>query len=146
MSSGRQPYSTTDIAPYGAGLRRLRPPASLSKPAKAAFVDLVVNMPAGHFEPADVVLMTRWCELSVMCETASGELETSSNMVDADGKPSPWLRVYLDCTKTLSGLALRLRLGPQSRAFKASKKKIATLSYYERMDLENDASESETDN
>jgi phage terminase small subunit len=145
MSSGRQPFDTLDVAPYGAGRGRLRPPASLSKPGKAAFVDLVVNMPAGHFQPADISLMTRWCELLVMCEAASRELETSSKMVDADGKPSPWLRIYLDCTKTLSNLALRLRLGPQSRAFKTSKKKVAALSYYEKMDLENDA-ESETEN
>ena len=35
-------------------------------------------------------------------------------MVTADGKLSPWFTIHASATKTLNGLALRLRLGPQS--------------------------------
>src|SRR5438034_11024180 len=120
MPTGRQPYDTTDIEPFGAGNRRLRPPASLSEPAKAAFLDLVTSVTADHFQAADIPLMARWAELTVLCEDASVELQRQG-MLAPDGLGySPWLRAYLDLTKALSNLALRLRLGPQSRAPKAS--------------------------
>ena len=90
MPTGRAPYTVTDIAPYGSGTRRLRPPASLSEPAKRAFLDLVAGCTTDHFRPADIPLMCRWAELAVMCEAASVELEAST-MLDSDGKPSPWL-------------------------------------------------------
>jgi hypothetical protein len=57
-----------------------------------------------------------------MAETAAGEMAVSG-MVTADGKPSPWVSIYMQATKALSGLALRLWLGPQSRASKAPKTK-----------------------
>jgi hypothetical protein len=70
-----------------------------------------------------------------MAEAANVELQ-ASGMLAPDGKPSPWLRVYLECTKALSNLALRLRLGPQSRALKAPKRRAAPMSAYEVMALE----------
>jgi hypothetical protein len=45
---------------------------------------------------------------------------------------------HLDCTKALSGLALRLRLGPQSRAQKAPRRQVGPVSYYDQMQLEAD--------
>lgn len=62
-------------------------------------------------------------------------------MLAPDGRPSPWLRVHLECTKALSNLSMRLRLAPQSRALKAPKRKAAPLSYFEIMELERGASE-----
>ena len=125
-------------------MSRLRPPASLSEPQKAAFLDLVTACPATQFEPSDIPLLVRWCELCVMAESANVELQ-ASGMLAPDGKPSPWFRIHLEATKALSGLALRLRLGPQSRTPKAPKTKTTTVSYYERMTLEgisrDDASE-----
>src|SRR5262245_51384333 len=44
--TGRQPYATTDVLPFGTGTRRLRPPDGLSDTAKAAFLDLVTTCPA----------------------------------------------------------------------------------------------------
>jgi hypothetical protein len=141
-TTGRQPYETTDVAPYGAGIRRLRPPASLSEPQRAAFLDLVTTCPATQFEPSDIPLLVRWCELCVMAESANVELQ-ASGMLAPDGKPSPWFRIHLDCTKALSGLALRLRLGPQSRTPKAPKRKAGPLSYFDIMELEGSRGTSE---
>jgi hypothetical protein len=70
-----------------------------------------------------------------MCEQARGELAVQG-MVTADGKPSAWFSIYQQSVKALSGLALRLRLGPQSRASKAPKKIAGPVSYFERMELE----------
>jgi phage terminase small subunit len=133
--TGRQPYETTDIEPFGAGSRCLRPPASLSRPQKAAFLDLVTTCPATQFAPSDMPLLVRWCELCVMAESANFELQ-ASGLLAPDGKPSPWFRIHLDCTKALSGLALRLRLGPQSRAPKAPKRKAGPVSHFDIMSLE----------
>jgi hypothetical protein len=139
-STGRQPYETTDVVPFGTGNPRLRPPASLSGPERAAFVALVVACPSTQFEPADLPLLCRWAELTVMAEQAAGEL-AAGGMITADGKVSPWFTIHQQATKMLSGLALRLRLGPQSRALKAPKRKVASVSYYERMALERDENE-----
>jgi hypothetical protein len=142
--TGRKPYETTDLVPFGAGNHRLRPPESLSGAQRVAFVDLVTSCPATQFEPADIPLLARWAELSTMAEMAAVELQ-ASGLLAPDGKPSPWFRIHLEATKALSGLALRLRLGPQSRAPRAPKTKTTTVSYYERMTLEgisrDDASE-----
>jgi len=80
-------------------------------------------------------LLCRWAELTVMCEQARGEMAVQG-MVTADGKVSPWFSIHSQATKALSGLALRLRLGPQSRASKAPKKTAGSVSYFERMELE----------
>jgi hypothetical protein len=133
--TGRQPYDTTDVALYGARNGRLRPPATLGEPEKRAFLDLVTTTPAGQFRASDLPLLCRWAELTVMCEQARGELAVQG-MVTADGKPSPWFSIYQQAVKALSGLCLRLRLGPQSRAFKAPKKTAGRVSYFERMELE----------
>ena len=50
-----------------------------------------------------------------MAEQAAGELQ-AGGMVTADGRVSPWFTIHQQATKSLTGLALRLRLGPQSRA------------------------------
>jgi phage terminase small subunit len=137
--TGRQPYDTTDVALYGAGSGRLRPPATLGEPERKAFVDLIVACPASQFTRADIPLLARWAESQVIAETAAGELAAGSMVVTDDkGKASvsPWFAIHQQATKTLSGLALRLRLGPQSRAFKAPKKTAGRVSYFERMELE----------
>lgn len=70
-----------------------------------------------------------------MAEQAAGELQ-AQGMVTADGKVSPWFTIHQQATKTLNALALRLRLGPQSRVNKAPKTRAGMVSYYERMMLE----------
>jgi phage terminase small subunit len=80
-------------------------------------------------------LLCRWAELTVMAEQAAGELQ-ASGMVTADGKVSPWFSIHQQATKSLNALALRLRLGPQSRARKAPKTLAAPLSYFDLQELE----------
>jgi phage terminase small subunit len=141
--TGRKPFETTDVVSFGAGNQRLRPPPSLGEPEKQAFIDLVTTTDPKQFRPSDLPLLCRWAELTVMAEQAAGELQ-AGGMVTADGRVSPWFTIHQQATKSLTGLALRLRLGPQSRAPRAPKTKAATISYYERMTLEGvsrDASE-----
>jgi hypothetical protein len=131
--SGLDNPQTTEIIPFGVD-RRLRPPDSLPDDARRAFVDLVSSVPAAHFKPADLPLVCRWCELVALAERAAFEL--SQAVVTPDNKLSAWFTVHASTTKSLNALALRLRLGPQSRALKQSKKEPAMLSAYDRMRME----------
>lgn len=131
---GRHPYEITDATPFGLPNPRLKPPASLSEPEKQAFLDLITACPASQFTAADLPLLARWSELVVMAETAAAEM-TAGGMVTVDRKVSPWVTVHEKATKGLVALALRLRLGPQSRAFKAPKRTAAPTSYYDRAAL-----------
>jgi phage terminase small subunit len=130
---GRSPYVTIDL-PYDSPNRRIRPPDSLGDLEKQVFRDLVAACPADQFRKSDVGLLARWSELSVMAEQAAFEM-THNGRVTSDGKVSPWLSIYTQAVKGLNGLALRLRLGPQSRASKAPKSLPRELSYYEEMQL-----------
>ena len=59
------------------------------------------------------------------------------------GERSPWLSVHQQAVKGQAMLALRLRLGPQSRASKAPKTLPSRMSVYEKMDLLDDDDEDE---
>jgi hypothetical protein len=140
MTTGRKPHETLDIVPYGSDRRRLRPPDNLSEPERRAFADLVLSCPISQFQVADLPLICRYAELTVMAETAAREL-VAGGMVTADGRVSPWFAIHERATKGLTALALRLRLGPQSRAKKAPKTRPGPVSYYDRMTLEGERGE-----
>jgi phage terminase small subunit len=131
---GRPSYTANDIVPFGTGNRRLRPPGSVGEAEKAAFVDLVSTCPVTQFQSSDLPLLVRWCELTVMAEQAAERLRLEG-MVTENGKVSPWFSIHAQATKGLNGLALRLRLGPQSRAPRAPKRAAASMSYYDQMEL-----------
>jgi phage terminase small subunit len=90
----------------------VQPPASLSEPAKAVFLDLVSTCDPEHFEASDVTLLGQYCEASALATRAAAT-------VQADPENAKALAVWEKATRTMSGLALRLRLGPQSRREKA---------------------------
>jgi phage terminase small subunit len=141
-AKGRQPYATYDVHSFDTPNPRIRPPDSLSELEKRVFRALVSACPADQFRRSDVGLLCRWCELSVMAEQAAFEM-TTHGRVTSDGKsPSPWLSVYMQATKQLNGLALRLRLGPQSRVNKAPKTLPQEPSYYDLMEDDDDDGDS----
>jgi hypothetical protein len=138
--TGRTPFETTDAVPYGVNKRRLSPPASLGDAERQAFLDLVTTCPAGQFQPSDLPLLCRWAELVVMAETAAKTM-AREGMLKPDGKPSGHFAIHRETVRALNGLALRLRLGPQSRAQKAPRRTVSPVSYYERTQLLEDASD-----
>ena len=145
--SGKGAYQSTEVLRWDDPDARLRPPVSLQGPERQAFLDVILSCPAAQFRPTDLPLLCRWAELCVLCETAMAEM-TAGGMVTSDGKVSSWFSIYERSTKALAGLALRLRLGPQSRAFKAPKKDAGLASFYDRMTLlegDDDADEAETE-
>jgi len=118
---------------------RLRPPASLPDPERQAFVKLMASCPAGQFQASDMPLLCLWATVTVQLEQAAGELARGGMVVDA--KPSPWFQIQQQAARTLALLALRLRLGPQSRTRMAPKKKPSSLSYYDLQRLGGDDAE-----
>jgi phage terminase small subunit len=135
--SGLDNPQTTEVIPYGVD-RRLRPPDSLPDAARRCFANVVASLPASHFKPADIDLLCRWAEAAAAAEEAAFQMAQPGGMVTTDGKVSPWFAIHASATKTLNALALRLRIGPQSRARRQSKKEPAPISAYDRMRLEKD--------
>jgi len=81
--TGRKPYETTDVMPFGANSRRLQPPDCLGELQKRAFVDLVCSVPRSQFRASDLPLLCRYAEIVVMAETAAFHLG-ADGMVTAD--------------------------------------------------------------
>ena len=143
--TGRKPYVTHDVTPFGLPDERLKPPDHLGPLEKRVFFHLITHAPAGQFREVDLSLVCRWCELSAVADRAAAELATG-NLVTEDGRPTPWLSVHERAVKGLVALSLRLQLAPQSRASKAPKTSPAgTLSYYEQMALEGDDGDGDPD-
>jgi phage terminase small subunit len=99
----------------------IQPPTGLSEAARAAFIALVTSCAPDHFEPSDVSLITRYAVASVLAEGAETTLQ-------ADPGNTKALAVWEKAVRTMSALALRLRLGPQSRREKAKVQRPLTWS------------------
>jgi len=106
---------------------------SLSAAAKAIFDDIVGNCDRDHFRQADVHLLASYCSAAAMVERAEPHLEGTG-----DAPPDErWVRTWKEACRTMTNLAMRLRLGPQSRREKALKPK--ELDWSTRFRLEREA-------
>jgi hypothetical protein len=129
-------YEDDTVDFTGETTRRLRPPPRLQGRAKQIFIETVTGCDPRHFRSGDLHLLERYCEVMALSEQAAGKLAEEGSV--ADDRVSPWFFVHQSATKTASGLALRLRLGPQSRAPRQPKTIPQPTSYYERLELEAD--------
>jgi hypothetical protein len=136
MRTGRKPFETSDVVPFGAENRRLRPPDCLGELQRRAFLDLVCSAPISQFRKCDVPLLCRWAELTVIAEQAAFEMQQGGLVVD--GRVSPWFVIHRDATRELLSLSQRLQLGPRGRTQRAPKIKPGSVSYYETMALQGD--------
>jgi phage terminase small subunit len=112
----------------------LSPPPSLEGAEKRAFVDLVMACPAGQFAASDLALLTAWAETVAIRERMATRLALEGEITD-QGKVNPAVAVHREAVKTLTALALRLRVSPQARRQEPPRQKVVT-NYYERLDLE----------
>ena len=126
-----------------AGTRpRLSPPADLGELERKTFIDIVTSVDSGHFRESDLPLLCAYCRAVVAEREAAGELARAPVV---DGEPSPWLRVHQAAIKTMMGLSMRLRLSPQARQPNNPSRPAASISYYERMRMEADDEDDETE-
>jgi phage terminase small subunit len=140
MQSGRKPFETNDVVPFGVERRRLQPPDCLGELQRRAFLDLVCSVPISQFRRSDLALLCRWSELTVMAETAAFHLGADGMVINGKEGPkvSPWFTIHRDATRELRALSQRLQLGPRGRTLKAPKVKPGSVSYYETMGLQGD--------
>jgi len=137
--AGRPPFESVDITPYeGPKTRRLRPPDELTDPAKAIFTQIVLTHTSGHFKPSDLSLLCRYAELAAVAAKAELEMTLPGGLVRPDGKRSEWFNIHASACKNMATLAPKLRIGPQQRAFKQSKKTAGAISYYDEMRMQKD--------
>ncbi len=113
---------------------RIRPPDDLTGPARDVFLDLVCACRASHFTGSDIPLLCSYSRAIVLERTASAGLAADGH-VTADGRPSGWLGILAQATRTMSTLARALRLSPASRQSVPSSEP-ELVSAYERMSLE----------
>jgi hypothetical protein len=104
----------------------VQPPPGLSEAARAAFIALVTECPPDHFEASDTSLIARYAVASVLAEGAETKLQ-------ADPTDTKALAVWEKAVRTMSALALRLRLGPQSRREKAKVQRPLTWDEHFRL-------------
>jgi phage terminase small subunit len=110
----RKSAASLSVVSIDARASRLRPPASLSEPERELFAKIVGTNKPAHFQPSDLTLLARYCELSVLAETAAGHLRDEGSVIA--GRVNPWLTVQEKAVRGLVALSMRLRLSPQARA------------------------------
>ena len=111
---------------------RLRPPPTLSEPARNEFVRIVAAEGANHFRDSDLSLLVQYCEAVALAERAAKALQS-------DDAERVWLTRWDKATKVMESLAMRLRISPQSRAPNNPSRPAGpapVLSAYETMALE----------
>jgi phage terminase small subunit len=133
--------SAADAAFSTTTTQRLKPPPDLTGAPRELFLSLVLSLPAHHFTPSDLPLLTAYVRAVVMEQSASAKL--SDNPVD-DDTPSPWLRVWQANIRAVTPLARSLRLTPLSRREEAKPSTEERMSYYERQALEQRTDETDT--
>src|SRR5262245_55119104 len=131
MRRGRKSAAELEMQPLmrHAEPTPIHPPLSLSEAARGVFLDLVNSCDPEHFEDADASLLARYATATVFAEGAEARLQ-------ADPDDSKALALWEKATRTMSGLALRLRLGPQARREKA-KAPRGSLTWDEQFRLDN---------
>jgi len=105
----------------------VQPPPTLSEAARAVFLDLVSSRDPEHFKQSDVTILAQYCGAASLAARSAAELQS--------GGDHKTLLLWDKATRTMSNLALRLRLGPQSRREKA--KVECPLTWDEKFRLEN---------
>jgi hypothetical protein len=141
--SGRNRFVATDIVPYGEP-GRLAPPASLGEAERKAFLDLVCSVPVTQFASCDLPLICAWAETVALRERMATRMAVEGEL-DEKGRPTGAFTIHREATKTLTALALRLRISPQARMQKAPRREMRATSYYERLDLEAAADDASDD-
>lgn len=110
MPTRSQP--SLNVTAFSPGRRRLEPPPELGEVETEIFRMTVAGVPLEHFSPEDAPLLSAYCRACVLERHAAEELAACAVVGTV---PSPWLSVHASAVRSLSTLAMRLRLGPRAR-------------------------------
>jgi phage terminase small subunit len=130
---GRKAGSRLTVVPRLDGTpERLSPPANLTEPERATFLQIVGSCSPRHFLPSDLPLVVAYARAIAQDQRAAQALQEEGDVVN--GKVSPWITVQEKSQRAMVSLSLRLRLSPQGRTQIAPKPE--PINAYERMRLE----------
>lgn len=114
----RKSVEALSVVPIGAGAR-LACPAGLDAASAAFWAEIVGSVHPDHFRPADVPLLTAYCEQRALYARAMRELAEPDGLTTPAGKVSPYFAIMERSARLMTMLARSLRLTPQSRISKA---------------------------
>jgi phage terminase small subunit len=129
--------SSVDVAFPDSPASRVRPPDDLTGDARTVFCDLVISTRPDHFIESDIPTLCIFCEAIVLAKAATAGLK-ADGYVTAEGRPSGWLNILAQATRTTSTFGRMLRLNPSARLLtpSPSPEPAPTISAYERLALE----------
>ncbi len=79
-------------------------------------------------------MLSAFCRAACLERTASAELAAAGYVID--GRPSGWLNILAQATRSLTVVSRLLRLNPVGRLQSSQAEPDAPVSYYERQRLE----------
>jgi hypothetical protein len=129
----RQAAASAGFAANGSTRSSILPPADLNELERAEFIAVVLGSPANHFLPSDIATLSAYARAVVAEKIADGELSAAPIV---DGKPSPWLPIWLGKLRACTTLARRLNINPAGRVPTKSSEPHEPTSYYARLAME----------
>jgi hypothetical protein len=131
----RQSADAIALLPMDAEPPRLSPSSDLTEAERQIFTDIVLSVRPSHFMPCDRPLLAAYARAIALERLASGEL-ARAGYVEENGKPSPWLAILQQASKSMLALSIRLRLSPQGRRPAITvERRAKQVSYYDEQAL-----------
>jgi hypothetical protein len=117
---------------FGTPRPRLLPPPEMGGIEQKIWTEVVSGADSEHFQVSDAPLLSAYVRAAALERRASEELAVSAVV---DGMPSPWLAVHASAVRSLTALAVKLRLSPKARTpGQRAGKRGPAPSYYDMMD------------
>ena len=114
----RKSAASLAVIPIGSGAR-LACPATLDAESAAFWAEIVNSVQPDHFRPADVPLLTAYCEQRALYARAMSHLVVPGGLTECTAlgeKVSPYFAIMARSAQLMTMLARSLRLTPQSRS------------------------------
>ena len=136
----RQSAVSAAFAVKGSTRAALTPPADLTEPERAEFINIVLGTRPDHFVPSDLPLLSAYARAIVQERIAADRLACKPVV---DDKASPWLAIWQGKVRALTTLARMLALSPGGRVPKSPEPE--PVNYYAKMALEAKANHDDDD-
>jgi phage terminase small subunit len=130
----RKSSAELSIVSYAQPSPRLAPPADFTDGSLERLIwqEVITGAAHDHFDASDRPLLAEYCRSAAIARRAAEELAVTAV---AGGQPSPWLAVHVAAVRSMTSLAVRLRLGPKSRTpSQRATKRGPEPSYYDSVD------------
>src|SRR5262245_41405083 len=108
----RRSTAELSVLSFMAPRTRLSPPPEMGRIEQKIWMEVVSGADSEHFQASDAPLLGAYCRAAALERRASEELAVAAV---AHGTPSPWLEVHASAVRSMTALAVKLRLSPKAR-------------------------------